>query len=122
MRLGSCVKRPAFSRACSVLVYLVFMVALVVFVFKYLLVLVSFFLRVVLLLDAFGFMRQAACVPASVFRVGALDLHDGLGRVRVQALAGPRGLLLERGLVIGCVWVRASSGLRSRERAPRWCT
>ena len=47
MRLGSRVKRPAFSRACSALVYLIFMVALVVFVFKHLLVFVSFFLRMV---------------------------------------------------------------------------
>jgi hypothetical protein len=45
MRLGSCVKRPAFSRACSVLVRLIFIVALVVFVFKYWLVLMIFFFR-----------------------------------------------------------------------------
>jgi hypothetical protein len=77
----------------------------------------------VLHLDASEFVRQAACVPANVFRIGALDLHDRLGRVRVQALAGPRGLLLARGLVIECVWVRASSGLRSCERGPPWwCT
>ena len=67
-------------------------------------------------------MRQAAYAPASELRRGgALDLHGRLGRVRVHVLAGPRGLLLARGLVIGCVWVRASSGLRSRERVPCWC-
>ena len=80
-------------------------------------------------------MRQAACVLASVLRVGVLDLYGRPGRirvqapaglrvfllangVRVQALVGPRGLA--HGLVLGCVWVRASSGLRSRERVPRW--
>ena len=32
----------------------------------------------VLHLDASEFVRQAACVPANVFRIGALDLHDRL--------------------------------------------
>ena len=100
MRLGSCVKRPTLLQACSALVvHLIFMVALVVFVFKYLLVFVSFFLRVVLLLDVSGFLLQAACVLASVFRVGALDLHCRLGRVRVQVLAGPHDLLLSRAVL-----------------------
>ena len=49
MRLGSCVKRPTLLRAWSaVVVHLIFMVALVVFVFMYLLVIVAFFLRAVL--------------------------------------------------------------------------
>ena len=48
MRLSSFVKRPAFLRTCSVLVHLILMIALVVFAFKHLLVLVAFFLRAVL--------------------------------------------------------------------------
>ena len=44
-------------------------------------------------------MRQAACVLASVFRAGALDLHCRLGRVRVQVLAGPHDLLLSRAVL-----------------------